>query len=101
MIPKASKTSPTLWWPHPHQIYKNSSYHKIYLFSEPPQNIEIQNFEPPKILQAYLFKKISEYSPGSETIIITIIINIFIIAGQLDNNSLFICVPILHCENVL
>ena len=32
-------------------------------FSENPQNIEIQNFEPPKMTRAYVCMKISEYPP--------------------------------------
>ena len=63
--------SPILWWqPPPPQkkkkkkkISSKSSYPKNIHFSENPQNIEIQNFEPQKMTQAYVCVKISEYPP--------------------------------------
>ena len=36
---------------------------KIFIFSENPKNIEIQNFEPKKITRAYIRMKISKYPP--------------------------------------
>ena len=37
---------------------------KIFIFLKPQKNnIEIQNFEPPKIARAYVCVKISEYPP--------------------------------------
>ena len=36
---------------------------KNILFSENPKNIEIQNFEPPKMTRAYECMKTSEYPP--------------------------------------
>ena len=36
---------------------------KIFIFSENPKNIEIQNFEPQKIARAYVCVIISEYHP--------------------------------------
>ena len=36
---------------------------KYINFSENPQNIEIQNFEPQKMTQAYVCMKLSEYPP--------------------------------------
>ena len=51
-----------LWWP-PKNIHK-SSYLKNIIFSEKPKNIEIQNFEPPKMTRTYVCMKISEYPLG-------------------------------------
>ena len=39
------KYSPHLWWPQK-DIHKNVLLQKNIHFSENPQNIEIQNFEP-------------------------------------------------------
>ena len=33
-----------------------------------PKNIEIQNFEPKKMVLAYVYVKISEYPPGDPTL---------------------------------
>ena len=38
---------------------------KRFIFLKTPKNIEIQNFEPPKMGKAYVCVKISEYPPGS------------------------------------
>ena len=46
-------------------ISTKSSYPpKIFIFLKTPKNIEIQNFEPPKIGRGYVCVKISEYTPG-------------------------------------
>ena len=37
---------------------------KILIFLKTPKNIEIKNFEPPKMGCAYVYMKISEYPPG-------------------------------------
>ena len=34
---------------------------------ETPKNNEIQNFEPPKMVGAFLYMKISEYPPPPQT----------------------------------
>ena len=48
----------------PQKISTKSSYPKKYsFFSKPQKNIEIQNFEPPKMTQADACMKISEYPP--------------------------------------
>ena len=47
----------------PQNITTKSSYPKNVIFSENPKSIEIQNFEPPKMTQAYVCMKISEYPP--------------------------------------
>ena len=47
------------------KISTKSSYpQKIFIFLKTRKNIEIQNFEPQKIAQAYVRVKISEYPPG-------------------------------------
>ena len=46
------------------KLSTNSSYPKIF-FLNTRQNIEIQNFEPPKMGQAYVYMKISEYAHPS------------------------------------
>ena len=43
----------------PHNLHTPNNFH----FSEKPKNIEIQNFEPLKIVGAYVCVKISEYPP--------------------------------------
>ena len=49
----------------PPKISTKSSYpQKIFIFLNTPKNIEIQNFEPPKIARAYVCVKISECPPG-------------------------------------
>ena len=56
------KYRPILWRPQ-------KNIHKIFIppqkiiFLKTPKNIEIQNFEPPKITRAYVCIKISEYPP--------------------------------------
>ena len=48
----------------PPKISTKSSYpQKILIFLKTQKNIEIQNFEPPKIAWAYVCVKISEYNP--------------------------------------
>ena len=48
----------------PQKISTKSSYpQKIFIFLKTQKNIEIQNFEPPKIAWAYVCVKISEYPP--------------------------------------
>ena len=48
---------------------QNKIIHKLFIpqniFPNTPQNIEIQNFEPPKMGQAYVYMKISEYAHPS------------------------------------
>ena len=36
---------------------------KIFIFLKTPKNIEIQNFEPQKMVRVYVYVKISEYPP--------------------------------------
>ena len=36
---------------------------KIFIFLKNQNNIEIQNFEPQKVVRAYIYVKISEYAP--------------------------------------
>ena len=50
----------------PKNIHKIFIPPKNNIFSENPHNIEIQNFVPKKIAQAYVCVKISEYPPGME-----------------------------------
>ena len=42
---------------------------KIFIFLITPKNIEIQNFEPPKMARAYVCMKISEYPTWVWTLI--------------------------------
>ena len=57
-----TQASPILWWPK--KISLKSSYpQKIFIFLKTPKNIEIQNFEPKKIAQAYVCVKISRVPP--------------------------------------
>ena len=52
------------FWDDPQKISTKSSYpQKIFIFQKTPKNIEIQNFEPPKMDRAYVCVKISEYPP--------------------------------------
>ena len=49
----------------PKKISTKSSYpQKIFIFLKTKKNIEIQNFEPKKMVRAYVYVKISEYPPG-------------------------------------
>ena len=50
----------------PKKYPQNLHTPKKYYFSENPKNIEIQNFEPPKMTRAYVCMKISEYPPGDQ-----------------------------------
>ena len=51
----------------PKKISTKCSYlKKILIFLKTQKNIEIQNFEPKKMGQAYVCIKISEYPPGSK-----------------------------------
>ena len=43
---------------------KSSYPQNIFIFLKTPKNIEIQNFEPQKMVRAYVYVKISEYPPG-------------------------------------
>ena len=52
------KYSPILWWPQ--KLSTESSYP---IFLKNPKNIEIQNFEPPKMARANVCMKTSEYPP--------------------------------------
>ena len=48
----------------PQKISTKSSYpQKIIIFLKIQENIEIQNFEPPKMGRAHVCVKISEYPP--------------------------------------
>ena len=47
----------------PKKYPQNFHTQKTIYFSENPKNIEIQNFEPPKMTRAYVCMKISEYLP--------------------------------------
>ena len=52
----------------PQKIFTKSSYpKKIFIFLKTQKSIEIQNFEPQKIVRAYVYGKISEYPHGSKT----------------------------------
>ena len=52
------------FWDDPNNISTKSSYpQKIFIFLKTPKNIEIQNFEPKKMVRAYVCVKISEYPP--------------------------------------
>ena len=51
------------FWDDPKKIHKIFIPQKNIHFSETPQNIEIQNFEPKKMDRAYVCVKISEYPP--------------------------------------
>ena len=44
-------------------IHKIFTPQKIFIFLKTPKNIEIQNFDPKKMVRAYVCMKISEYSP--------------------------------------
>ena len=46
--------------PPPPQYPQNLHTPKNIPFSEPPLNIEIQNFKPPKMIRALVYMKISE-----------------------------------------
>ena len=50
-IEMTSKTSPILLW----YIHKIFIPPKIIIFLKPPKNIEIQDFEPPKMVPAYVY----------------------------------------------
>ena len=57
----------------PPKISTKSSYPpKIFIFLKTLKNIEIQNFEPPKMGRAYVCVKISEYPPGGKTSVIVL-----------------------------
>ena len=56
------QTSPISWWPQKN-IHKIFIPQKIFIFLKTQRNIEIQNFEPPKMVRAYVCVKISEYPP--------------------------------------
>ena len=48
----------------PPKISTKSSYPtKIFISLKTPKNIETQNYEPQKIVRAYVCVKISEYTP--------------------------------------
>ena len=47
----------------PKNIHKIFIPQKIFIFLKTTKNIEIQNFEPPKMTQANACMKISEYPP--------------------------------------
>ena len=48
----------------PKEYPQNLHTPKNIYFLKTPKNIEIQNFEPKKIIRAYVCTKISEYPPG-------------------------------------
>ena len=56
------KTSPIFGWPQKN-IHKIFIPKKIFIFLKTPKNIEIQKFDPKKMVQAYVYTKISEYPP--------------------------------------
>ena len=62
MYRMTSKYSLILWWPQKN-IHKIFIPKKIFIFLKTQKNIEIQNFEPKKMDQAYVCVKISEYTP--------------------------------------
>ena len=45
----------------PKDIHNFIILKKIFIFLKTPKNVEIQNFEPQKMVQAYIYLKISEY----------------------------------------
>ena len=47
----------------PKNIHKLFIPQEIFIFLKSQKNIENQDFEPPKMVQAYLYGKISEYPP--------------------------------------
>ena len=47
----------------PKKYLQNLHTQKIFIFLKTLKNIEIQNFEPPKITRAFVCMKISEYPP--------------------------------------
>ena len=47
----------------PKKYLQNLRTQKIFIFLKTLKNIEIQNFEPPKITRAYVCMKISEDPP--------------------------------------
>ena len=61
-IEMAAETSPVLWWP-PKNIHKIFIPPKTFICLKTPKNIEIENFESPKMVPAYVYMKISEYPP--------------------------------------
>ena len=52
----------------PKKYPQNLHTQKILIFLKTPKNIEIQNFDPQKMTQAYLRIKISEYPPWGRTV---------------------------------
>ena len=63
MTPKLAK-----FCDDPKNISTKSSYpKKIFIFLKTPKNIEIQNFDPRKMVRAYVCAKISEYPPWGRT----------------------------------
>ena len=52
------KTSPVLCWT-PQNIHKIFIPEQIFIFLKHPKNIEIKDFEPQKMAQAYVCVKIS------------------------------------------
>ena len=51
----------------PKKYPQNLHTQKNINFSENPKNIEIQIFDPKKMVRAYVCMKISEYPPGPGT----------------------------------
>ena len=56
------KYSPILWWPQKN-IHKIFIPQKILNFLKTPKNVEIKNFEPQKMVRAYVCMKVSEFPP--------------------------------------
>ena len=50
----------------PKNIHKIFIPQKIFIFLKTLKNIEIQNFDPKKMVRAYVCMKISEYPPGTK-----------------------------------
>ena len=47
----------------PQKYPQNLHTQKIFIFLKAPEKTELQNFEAPKIIRAYVCMKISEYHP--------------------------------------
>ena len=69
-IEMTPKYKPILWWPPPPlNIHKISFPKNIYFFWKSPKILKFKILNPPKMAQAYVCLKISEYPPmGFQTI---------------------------------
>ena len=71
----ASKYSPILWWP-PKNIHKIFIPQKILIFLKIQKNIEMHNFEPPKMFESTYVWKYQSTPPPHALCIIIVILNL-------------------------